>query len=420
MTRLRTLLLLTFLTPALLPAQGLASHPWAAWFGCWAPTESAGGERPVTCVVPAAGDAPAVEVITGLNGTLVRQSRIAADGVRVPFDQNGCIGWDAAEFSADGARVYFSGEVTCGARGTQSTSGVYAFAPGGEWLDVHVARTGDERTMRSQRLELLPLAVLPADLREDFAPLDRLATSARAAALSLPFTVRQVADVAAKVDAAAAEIWVIESARDAATPLRVRRAELMEMARAKVPLRVLDAAVAVANPEYFNVDVVAGQGLIAQVSQSSGGGLAPLTTRSINDVSRCSLGVWNDLYFQPSAFVMFMGLNVPFQYAWPYDANCFNPYFGNGWFNRTGRLGYVGYLAPQPVTPTVTPKGEIPPPRAGSTYNGGRVVRGSGYRAPSSGGTASTPATSSGSGARTSSGSSSGSSGRTAKPRNPN
>jgi hypothetical protein len=417
MTPLRTLLILALLAPSMASAQDLSSHPWAAWFGCWVPTEGTTAERPITCVVPSAGDVPAVEVITGVSGTVIRQSRIAADGVRVPFDQNGCAGWDAAEFSADGHRVYLSGEVTCGTRATQLTSGVYAFAPSGEWLDVQVLRTGDERSMRSQRLELIPLAALTAELREDFAPLERLALSARAAVLANPLAVAQVTDVAAHVDAAAAEIWLIESARGAAAPLRLRRAELQQLARANVPARVIDAAVAVANPDHFFVDVSAGEGLIAQLSQGSRAPLGPLTTYASNQAPRCSLGVWNDLYFQPSAFVIFMGLNAPFQYQWPYDANCFNPYMGRGWFDRSGALGYVVYLTPQPVTPTVTPKDQRPPtPRAGSTHNGGSVVSGRGYRAPSSGGT-STPASSSGSG--TSSGTSSGSSGRTAKPRNP-
>lgn len=420
--RLPALILLAFLAPALAPAQDLAAHPWAAWFGCWAPSEeSTIGERPVTCVVPAATEVPSVEIITVVGGTLVRQTNVAANGVPVPFDQNGCAGWDAAQFSDDGARVYLSGEITCGTRGTQVTSGVYAFVPGGEWLDVHVIRTGDERTMRSQRLELLPIAVLPADLQPDFIPLERAAMSARAAALSDPLSIAKVMDVAATVDAAAAEIWLIESGRGATDALQLRRAELLALASAKVPERVIDAAVAVANPSHFYVDVAAGEGLIAQLSQSarSGGGGAPRTTLGANAFSRCALGVWNDLYFQPSAFVMFMGLNAPFRFEWPYDTNCFDPYFGRGWFNQTWQLGYGGHLIPQPVTPTVTPKDQQPPSRPGSTYNGGSVVSGRGYRAPQTGG-ASTPASSAGSGSSTSSGSSSGSSGRTAKPRNPN
>lgn len=415
----RALLILCLGFPALAPAQDLAAHPWAAWFGCWAPIQQSLGERPVTCVVPAESEAPAVEIITVVGGTLVRQTNIAADGVHVPFDQHGCAGWDAAQFSADGSRVYLSGEITCGSRATQLTSGVYALAPGGEWLDIHVVRTGEERTVRSQRLELLPLSILPADLQEDFALLERVATSARAAALSSPLNVAQVIEVSARVDAAAAEIWLIESAAGAAQPLRLHRAELLALSSAAVPDRVVDAAVAVANPSHFIVDVAAGEGLIAQVRRETRGGAAPLAMMQGNAFSRCALGVWNDLYFQPSAFVMFMGFNAPFQYQWPYDANCFNPYFGRGWFNQTGRLGQVVFLSPQPVTPTVTPKHLQPPtPRAGSTYNGGRVVSGQGYKAPSSGGTA-TPASSTGSGTGTSSGSSSGSSGRTAKPRNP-
>lgn len=419
MTRLRSLILLAMLAPALASAQELSSHPWSAWFGCWVPTHSETAERPITCVVPAAGEVPAVEIMTGVGGTLVRQSRIAADGERVPFDQNGCAGWDAAEFSADGLRVYLSGEVTCGARATQLTSGVYALAPSGEWLDVHVMRTGDERTTRSQRLELLPVAALSAELREDFAPLERLAMSARGAAMAEPLAVAQIVDVAAHVDAAAAELWLIESARGAAQPLRLRRPELQRLAGANVPERVIDAAVAVANPEHFYVEVAAGAGLIAQVRQNPPGPVSPLTTVANNAGAPCALGVWNDLYFQPSAFVIFMGLNAPFQYQWPYDTNCFNPYFGRGWFDRTGALGYVVYLTPQPVTATVTPKHQRPPSaRPGSTYNGGRVVKGSGYTGPSSTGTA-RPASSAGSGTRTSTGSGSGSSGRTAKPRNP-
>lgn len=419
MTRLRTLLLLAVLTPALAPAQDLASHPWAAWFGCWAPTSSESTERSVTCVVPAPGAEPAVEVITSVNGVLARRSRIAADGVRVPFDQDGCVGWDAAEFSDDGARVYFSGEVTCGNRGMQVTSGVYAFAPGGEWLDVQVIRTGEQRTMRAHRLELLPLTVLPADVQEDFVPVERVARSARAAALASPLSIAQVIDVAARVDAAAAEIWLIESARGVAKPLQVQRAELVRLAQANVPERVIDAAVAIANPSHFYVDVAAGGGLIAQLAEAAGsnvGSRAPIGSA----MGSCGLGVWNDLYFQP--LTMFMGMHLPLQYYSRGAASCFDSWFyGRNWFDRSG-LGVVVFMPAQPVVPTVMPKSSMP--RAGPTRSGGTVVSGSGYRQPRASGTSSGSGTRSSegtsSGTTSGSSSSSGSSGRTAKPRNPN
>ncbi len=420
MTRLRVLLFLVAGTSALGGAQDLASHPWAAWFGCWAPTASESLSRPVTCVVPAAGDAATAEVITGVGGALARQSRIVADGQRVPFDHNGCVGWDAAEFSADGARIYFSGEVTCGNRGTQLTSGVYAFAPGGEWLDVQVIRTGEQRTMRSQRLALLPLEALPADLQEDFAPLERVSMSARAEALASPLNIAQVTEVATRVDAAAAEIWLIEASRGIAPPFKVRRAELRQMAQAQVPERVIDAAVAVANPSHFHVDVAAGESLIAQLVQSAASDGSTRNHFGGGTLGLCGMGVWNDLYFQPTS--MFMWMSPSFQYFLPQDRNCLgSAFYGWNWFDRTGGVRQVVFVPSRPVVTTVAPKS--PTPRANTGRSGGSVVSGSGYRQPRgsgmSGGSGSGSGASGSARSTGSSGSSGSGGGRTAKPRTP-
>src|SRR5690606_14582793 len=101
-----------------------ASAGWSAWLGCWTPAGAAVDGQPAltTCVVP--GDAPlSVEIVSLAGDSIAMRSTMTADGVARPVTGEGCAGTETARFSDDGARVYVSGEITCGAGPAQRTSG---------------------------------------------------------------------------------------------------------------------------------------------------------------------------------------------------------------------------------------------------------------------------------------------------------
>lgn len=411
------LLVLLLPVPIAAGAQDTAAHDWTAWYGCWTPLGSAGADAPWTCVVPSAGSTAEAEFVTIRDGRELRRVSLRADGARRAIEAAGCSGWESASFSVDGARVYVRGEIACADRASQTTSTILALSEGAEWLDVSVVRTGDERSLRVTRSSLVPWYDLPATLRETFAPLERSAESARAAA-ALPLRHSQVIEAAGAADEHAVEAWMVESVRDAEKPLVIRRQELEAFAAAEVPRRLIDIAVVLANPQAFQVEI----STPASAPASYGTGVLP------SAFSRCDRSL-DRTWGRATGWLV----ERDRYYAgwWPGYSDCFayGPYsryygygFGYGYGYRYGG-SYFGRL---PVRIVVVPTGPTP--------SGGRVVRGRGYS--SGGGTsgatakprtndgasrANTSTTSSGSSRASSTTGSSGSSGsgRTAKPRTP-
>ena len=132
---------------ALLPptafGQAAPDARWQPWLGCWTPVAAAepmgfsiDAPSPQVCVVPAAGPA-AVDVVTFAGERLLFREHIEADGARHTSTRDGCSGWETAEWSNDGQRVYLASEFTCPSGGlTRRTSGLMATTASGEWLQL--------------------------------------------------------------------------------------------------------------------------------------------------------------------------------------------------------------------------------------------------------------------------------------------
>src|SRR5215471_14071294 len=88
-------------------AQARPSDPrWQPWIGCWTSSTRQGADpfRQV-CVVPAAG-VSAVDIVTVSGGKIVARERVDASGAKRDTERDGCKGWERAEWSADGRRVF--------------------------------------------------------------------------------------------------------------------------------------------------------------------------------------------------------------------------------------------------------------------------------------------------------------------------
>ncbi len=350
---------------------------WMPWIGCWEPTADI-LESPLVCVVP---NAQGAELVTVQQGSVRSRELLRTDGGRAEITREGCRGWERAEFSPDGRRVYVSSELTCEGGGSRTTSGLLSMASPTEWLDVRAVDLGDEPVALTQRYRLASKSRTEEAGYGDLVTDRGLAQRAARVAAARRLTVEDVQDAAEHVDAAAVEAWVAR--RHPRFSLDGKR--LVELADAGVPSRVIDVMIAVTYPRRFTL----------------GGGAA--VAQADHDESR---GTYGDrwvrggygAYFDPFWQLRY---GYPFGYGYGY---------GYGGFGFTGYGFYPGY------TPVVVDVGR-------ATASHGRVVNGRGYRgrgsrgrsSPSAGRAPSIPAAS---GSPSRSGSSRGSSsGRKAKRR---
>src|SRR5690606_2264829 len=108
------------------------------------------------------------------------RSTMTADGVARPVTGEGCAGTETARFSDDGARVYVSGEITCGDGPAQRTSGVLSISETGEWVDVHGVIVGEQHSLRVRRSRPVRApAALGGDERAQLTRLARATEGAR-------------------------------------------------------------------------------------------------------------------------------------------------------------------------------------------------------------------------------------------------
>jgi hypothetical protein len=390
-------------------AQASSADPrWRAWLGCWSPLSGEGvvaSGSPVTCVVPATG-AAGVERLTIADGRVASRDVILATGERQLRSTDGCDGWEQAQWSADGRRLHLRSSATCASGVSRSSTGILAFAPDGDWLEVRSASVGTGAGVRVTRYrQVSPSASIPAEVTTALASV-RGDEEVRLA-LGAPVSTDEVADAVRLSDAAVVEAWL--AARGQGFALDARR--LKGLADRGVPPRVIDVMVALSYPKVFALNPATGdqerRALAAaqngrQVAQGNG----PVAWLYNNPFGYGALG-WN-----------------PYRYG-SYGYN--NGLYGNGIYGN-GFYGGGFFPGSAPVVIVVRQ------PESGVDQNQTRAVRGRGYTtAGSSSGIgspgatprASTRSNGSGSGGSSSGSSSSGgsssseggSSGRTAKPR---
>jgi hypothetical protein len=346
---------------------------WLPWIGCWQPVEPiADPSEPLVCFVPTA-DAATVEVITLEGGAVVSRERITVDGSQRPVEEGGCSGWERANWSADGRRVYTTSELSCEGMVRRGT-GIIAMASAREWLDIQTVATGDPgergvRVIRYRAASPEPLAAAGVALPTHRALLTETARQAAASAVS----VEAVQEAVAHVDAAAVEAWLIE--REAQFALNAQA--LMALDDAQVPASVIDLMVALSNPQRFAIDRAARSGEVLPAERTA------MAEPRRGYYGRYRPGSWYG----------------PYGYLWGYDPYMLR-YYGYG----GSYWGWGSYYTRPPVI-------VITPPDTGEpSSTRGRMVRGRGYTAGSGSGSAGASGTTVRSGG-TSSGTSSATSG---------
>jgi hypothetical protein len=383
--QLRAVALVTALSAVALPSAQAQSARLQAWVGCWSaeqtivPTVSTIG--PIVCITPTA-DANVVDVATLQEGKIISREMLDANGRERPVEAKGCIGTQRANWSADGRRVYLKSAGSCEGV-ARSTSGILAFTPSGEWLDIKGVTAGEGGTVRVARYHDIGVPrTVPAEIANALVGHDLSTQSARIAA-GAPLRTSDVVEASRAIDSTVVEAWLLE--RGQRFELSAR--DLVKLADDGVPARVTDALVAVSNPQAF---------ALARTDESM------LRRGDVTDLDGPRrVRVYADPYGMP--------------YGWgysPYGYGYGSAYrYGYGYGNSYGgSYGYPGFYNP----PIVIVNGQ--------NAAHGKMVKGEGYKR----GTSSASAPSSSSGTRSSQPSSTGSSRspepsssgtRTAKPR---
>lgn len=391
---MRTLLVAAVLTaPA--AAQTPVDSPWTPFFGCW----SDGAARAtglLTCVLPGETSASA-EFVTVRDGEVQQRRTLTADGHSSDIVEGSCRGGETRQRSADGTRIELQGELRCGDRPAQQSSGLDAIVHG-DWLSINSLSAPNGRpALQVARRRAVSWDALPRAAAETLVPLQRAIVSARAAA-DVALTADRIEAVAGATAPAVAEAWMLEMASGADLRLSVAREDLEGFAAAGLATSTIDLAVALAHPDRFQLGV-GGRPLPVRALATAGEG---------QGLAGLGASPWPMQCLVPPYFGM-----MPYWACMDVGAYAFGTPWG---FSRWGTYPgfFPGYGYPIVV---VRPGGFVPP----SPDNGGRVDRDRGYtqRNGQGSGTAQ-PRGSSAPTVRTEGRSSGGSStGRTAKPRKP-
>jgi hypothetical protein len=216
--------------------------PWSAWRGCWQAEGAPANE--IVCIADANGG---VRISTFVAGEVREESRIVADGVGRPIQEQGCTGTERAQWSSDGLRVFLDSEVTCGGAARRVVRGMFAFVAPDEWISVQTAIEGDSIATRAVRFAAVEAARLPAGANS-------FASRNIYPAALLAVDEADVSEAVEKIGALAAQEWMSA----AGTPFEVRygnqnrgaASALEQVGRMSNPVVIRDVVHVVERPVY--------------------------------------------------------------------------------------------------------------------------------------------------------------------------
>jgi len=318
---------------------------WLAFVGCWEPLGSAKSQ---ICVVPVSGTS-AVDLVRIEKGNVVSREQIVADGQRVATARGDCTGWQTAEWSALGDRLYLRSEDTCPNGIKRPGTGLIAMTRDGQWLYIQGATRGRETGVQVQRYHEAPDDVLIPDELKDALRVDVTAAAQARAAAQAPLSTEDLIDASRHADAAIVEAWLVE--RGGTYMVDAKR--LVTLAKAGVPSRTIDVLVALSYPDVFAINGLTHQGERRQAEHAASAvGASP--GYGANFYSDCS---YDYLLYGYSSYYCDNLYGYGYGYAYGYGY----PY-GYGWYpgDYSGTIVYVG--------------------SGGGSHPHGHVVNGQGYK----------------------------------------
>ena len=315
-------------------AQTQVAPGWSSFAGCWVPVvaEERVGSRvgsttnPVVCIVPAGANGASLVTFVGDRDT--ERTHIEADGSRRDVSRQGCTGWEKSEFSADGRRLYLRSEQTCAGGLKRITSGIFAIASNGDWVNVVNVNADSANSVVVTRYSPTSIpASVPAEIRNQFAARELSDRTARTSA-QREVSVDAVIEATKFTSAPAVEAWLAELQQD----FELDDDMLVRLADAGVAPSVIDVMVAVSNPGVFSVRAT-GSGVRAEESDSL---YAVRRDRYASCIAPV-LDPWAWYAYDPCDPYRRYSYYRSYRYRYGYD-----PYYGHGFYSPYYGYGYYG------------------------------------------------------------------------------
>lgn len=305
-------------------AQSPVSPGWSALSGCWIPIPSAGfvvaSSNPRACVLPTGPNS--AELVTIVDDKITERTRIDADGQRREVSKQGCTGWESASFSADGRRLYLQSEQSCIGGMTRKTSGVFAVASDGDWINAVNVSADSANTLRVTRYRPAALTTLiPAEVRSGLEAREMSDRTSRIAAQSKVST-NAVIEASTFLSAPVIEAWLAELDQD----FNLDAKTLIRLADAGVAPSVIDVMVAVSNPETFAV-------------RATGSGIATMENDSLRLRRQARYNDCSNPVVDPWAYYAYDPCDPYHRYSY-YRSRVYGYSYGYG---RDPYMGYSGY-----------------------------------------------------------------------------
>jgi hypothetical protein len=351
--------------------QSSASDPrWIPFLGCWRPAtekpETPREDGSLLCIMPIAG------ISTVDVGTLApdESERSASEvmevtGVRRAVDIDDCSGWELAQWSPDGRRIYRSTEHTCPGGAMRRSSGLLAMTALGDLLDVETVIVGSDTAVRAVRYRSTRTPESLASRFPSVRPVESLATRTARTAVGAAVSTEDIVEVVKETGAPAAEAWLRERQQRFAVDAK----QLVALDDAGVPPRVIDVLVALSYPEMFAVD-----GSLREPERMA---TSTPRRRPWYGPTRCRYGYdsWGATSYVLVPNGILPALYLPSALYSPYSYRCG---YGSGWYGG----GWYG-------------GGTVIRVREPSVSGRGRAVKGRGYtRGDGDGGSSGTATTS--------------------------
>ena len=290
---------------AIVPAEAQqVDSRWAPWLGCWQlvdenvrETGPAAGRQAKTegtrvCVVPT-DKAAGVTLSTRIEDQQVLEQTIEADGEQHPIHEADCRGWQRAEWSRTGERLFARAELACTDEAPRTVSGL-AMMTGSTWIDVQAIEIAGREHIRVRRYR-----------KADEQTAQTASIAPRLGATR--FTLEDVKEAATRLSPRAVEAALVETR--ASFDLNSRA--LVDLDRAQVPDSVIDLMVALSFPNHFIVDRARPE----TASASSGSGLSGSYSSWPYDGLLYD-GFWDSpyapYYYSPFGYAYWAGYGMPY------------------------------------------------------------------------------------------------------------
>lgn len=254
---------------------------WIPWIGCWQLWEEQFAQadefiqddrsivsRTSVCMTPTeTGMSLVAKEHEQVGQRLLVERHLIADGAKYTIREEGCLGWEQSEWSADGHRLFTSGELRCGNEPIRTVTGVSFMASTLSWVDIQHVQYGDREQLEVRRYSPMPALETEAviDVRAlPFKPAEiRRARRFSTETLSLA----DVTEANKKTMSRVVEALLIETEPD----LNLNLDSLIALDDAGIDDQVIDLLVAMSYPEHFLVEKRERDGLWSSDRMNFGG-----------------------------------------------------------------------------------------------------------------------------------------------------